>query len=104
VKTKKVKVGGRIFKLQETPLQQLNDEDRMGDMTAVGVIRYADSIPGDFQAEIIIHEILHALIYDSHMDISVKAEERLVLPLAPRLAAFMRDNPAFMAELAKLLK
>ena len=94
----------------------------------IGVHRYAVSIiarPDDDPAEIdtirntvevievavpsvravlLIHEALHGLLDDSGLDVSETMEERIVRALAPRIAAFLKDNPAAVRELLRMLR
>ena len=79
-----------------------------------GIIRITDRAPPTHQAELLIHEITHALVDNAGYnpwwrtkegaeDDEDDAEEMLVRAIAPRLAAFMADNPAAVRELLVML-
>ena len=60
--------------------------------------------PDNAVAEDLVHEVLHALFLDSGQDKLDRDEEEAVCTiLAPRLTAFMADNPAAVRELLVML-
>lgn len=47
------------------------------------------------QGETLLHEVLHALVYDRNLSMAEDVEERVVDTMAKALCALIRDNPTF---------
>jgi hypothetical protein len=98
----RLKVGCRTYRVERWPEKEADDDGARGDCNyRKGRIRVADGYKPSAQAETIIHECLHAILKDAGM---ADHEEALVERLAPRLAAFMADNPDEVRELLRMLK
>jgi len=99
-----IKIGGRTFSVEMKMDEILNHQP-----DAHGYINYQHSkiiigndSSGDFQAENLLHEILHALL-----DNSGKSEinnEEIIKLLTPRLHGFLIDNPLFQKNLLEINK
>ena len=78
---------------------------------AYGCIDYTKSkiyidpeISKDFQKETLLHEVLHGILDDAHIDKIIKNEELLedfVSALAPRLIQVLNDNKNLIDYLTK---
>ena len=70
-----------------------------------GTIVVSDAMTTEATVEMVIHEILHGLIDDSGLDIDANEvdEEMIVRALAPRVTAFLADNPDQVRELLAML-
>jgi len=99
-----LKVGARIYAVTPTPAIVLADDGHEADVChRTSVIR----IPADAEpralATLLLHETLHVLLDDAGVALPRKDEERIVTALAPRLAAFLADNPDAVRELLAML-
>lgn len=101
----KLKIGYRTWVVEFNGGADLVDEERWGDCSErLGVIRVCShGRSPDAQAETLIHEIMHALIYDAGTEWDGDVQEEVCRVLAPRLAAFVRDNPGPMERIAEML-
>lgn len=100
-----VKVGGRVLRVESWAFALAEDDNARGDFNhRTGLIRVAEGYTPDVRAEVLLHEVLHALVKDAAVAFPThEDEERVVEQLAPRLAAFFRDNPATVRELLVML-
>ena len=69
-----------------------------------GVIRIAKGQRKVEKANVILHEILHAIVYTQGLKINDKEEEKIVLALTNGLIDFMKENPKVIKSLASLLR
>lgn len=100
---KNLKVGCRIFNVEYEDAFDALSEGRNGDIRIdQGIIRVANNLRPDKEAEVLVHEILHALISDAALDWPREEEEKFVARVTPRLAAFIADNPKVITEILKL--
>ena len=101
----RVKVGHRQLKVEFYGNADVEDDGHWGDYARrTGIIRIsAHGRPEDAQAETLIHEVLHALIESSGVEWDGDQEEDTCRTLAPRLAAFIRDNREVVDRLQAML-
>ena len=85
--------------------ESADELNRWGDCNSeLGRIRiYTGERPADAVAEVLIHEVLHALFRDTGLQWDDDDEERFVEHFSPRLAAFMADNPDAIRALLDML-
>jgi hypothetical protein len=54
-----------------------------------------DGLPSGEEVDVVLHEVLHAVIFQMGVRLSHKAEEKFVLAAATGLHAVLKDNPQF---------
>ena len=69
-----------------------------------GIIGYATDEQGVSHANTLLHEILHAIIYQWNIDLGEKAEEHLVNGLTNGLTTIFVDNPQLLDYLKTKIK
>ena len=94
-----IKIGNRIYQVFFDDRERLLEN---APMQTFGCIDYAGSkifispnISSDYEKEILLHEVLHGIIDDAHINEIVKNEkaiESFVSALAPRLIQVLCDN------------
>ena len=101
----RLKIGYRLYGVEWPEDGGMDDDNRWGECDKRrGMIRVSSlQRPPDALAETLVHEILHALIYDAGTEWDDDMEEQVVRLLSPRLAAFIRDNPTAVGEIARML-
>lgn len=98
-----VKIGYRDWSVVAMPPLEASTADIYGDCNKLlGVIRVRADCSPAMQAEILLHEILHALHFTGQLSDEDK-EERLVAVLAIQLASLWRDNPDLVSFLSESL-
>ena len=101
----KIKIGYRNYKLEEWKQTVASANDAHGQFFAKeGVIGYTVEEKGVSHANTIIHECLHAIIYQWNMDLEEKVEELVVNGLANGLTTIFVDNPKLMDYLKLKIK
>ena len=101
----KIKIGYRDYKLEEWKQTVASANDAHGQFFAKeGVIGYTVEEKGVSHANTIIHECLHAIIYQWNMDLEEKVEEQVVSGLANGLTTIFVDNPKLMDYLKLKMK
>ena len=101
----KIKIGYRDYKLEEWKQTVASANDAHGQFFAKeGVIGYTVEEKGVSHANTIIHECLHAIIYQWNMDLEEKVEELVVSGLANGLTTIFVDNPKLMDYLKLKIK
>lgn len=86
-----VKVGAHTFRIM--PLPEEADQDEWGEADFVaGTISVAEKVPPSRQTEVVLHEVIHALLLGWEM----KEEEAITTLLGEGIAAFLQDNPQFV--------
>jgi hypothetical protein len=101
----KIKIGYRDYKLEEWKQTVASANDAHGQFFAKeGVIGYTVEEKGVSHANTIIHECLHAIIYQWNMDLEEKVEELVVNGLANGLTTIFVDNPKLMDYLKLKIK
>ena len=90
----KIKIGYRNYKLEEWKQTVASANEAQGQFFAKeGVIGYTAEETGVSHANTLIHEILHAIVYQWNMELEEKDEEKLVNGLANGLTTIFVDNP-----------
>ena len=93
----KIKIGYRDYKLEEWKQTVASANDAHGQFFAKeGIIGYTVEEKGVSHANTIIHECLHAIIYQWNIELSEKEEEHLVNALSNGLTTVFVDNPKLM--------
>ena len=101
----KIKIGYRDYKLEEWKQTVASANEAQGQFFAKeGVIGYVATEKGVSHANTIIHECLHAIIYQWNMDLEEKVEELVVSGLANGLTTIFVDNPKLMDYLKLKMK
>lgn len=99
----KIRIGYRDFTIRF--VDKVDAEGSLGDCEKnTGKIRVMKGMDGAEKANVVLHEITHAIIHAQGLDLSEKTEEKVVLAIANGMISFMRDNPRFMGRLLRLLK
>ena len=93
----KIKIGYRNYKLEEWKQTVASANDAHGQFFAKeGVIGYTVEEKGVSHANTILHEVIHAIIYQWNIDLGEKTEEHLVIGLSNGLTTVLVDNPKLM--------
>jgi len=101
----KIKIGYRDYKLEEWKQTVARANEAQGQFFAKeGVIGYTAEETGVSHANTLIHEILHAIVYQWNMELEEKDEEKLVNGLANGLTTIFVDNPKLMDFLKDKIK
>lgn len=97
---KSVKIGAHTFRLKPAETEVKMGRSHWGTVDfTTGVISIVAGIPASRQAEVILHETLHVLLFGRN----VKCEENLVSLLSEGLLAFLQDNPQLVKHLSSRL-
>ena len=92
-----IKIGYRDYKLEKWNLSVANANEAHGQFFAKeGIIGYTDEEKGVSHANTILHEILHAVVYQWKIELGEKEEETLVNSLTNGLVTVFVDNPDLM--------
>ena len=90
----KIKVGYRDYKLEEWKQTVASANEAHGQFfSKEGVIGYTVEEKGVSHANTILHEIMHAIIYQWNIELGEKEEEHLVNALSNGLTTVFVDNP-----------
>ena len=101
----KIKIGYREYKLEECKQTVASANEAQGQFFAKeGVIGYTAEEKGVSHANTLIHELLHAIVYQWNMELEEKDEEKLVNGLANGLTTIFVDNPKLMDFLKEKIK
>ena len=101
----KIKIGYKDYKLEEWKQTVASANEAQGQFfSKEGVIGYVTTEKGVSHANTIIHECLHAIIYQWNMDLEEKVEELVVSGLANGLTTIFVDNPKLMDYLKLKIK
>ena len=101
----KIKIGYREYTLEEWKQTVASANEAQGQFFAKeGVIGYTAEETGVSHANTLIHECLHAIIYQWNMDLDEKVEELVVSGLANGLTTIFVDNPKLMDYLKLKIK
>ena len=102
---KNIKVGYKTYSLEEWKQTVASANEAQGQFFAKeGVIGYTAEETGVSHANTLIHEILHAIVYQWNMELEEKDEEKLVNGLANGLTTIFVDNPKLMDFLKDKIK
>ena len=103
--TDKIKIGYRDYKLEEWKQTVASANEAQGQFFAKeGVIGYTADEKGVSHANTLIHEIMHAIIYQWNMELEEKVEELVVNGLANGLTTVLVDNPKLIDYLKDKIK
>ena len=101
----KIKIGYREYKLEEWKQTVASANEAQGQFFAKeGVIGYTADETGVSHANTLIHEMLHAIIYQWNMDLDERAEESIVNSLTNGLTTVFVDNPQLLDYLRLKIK
>ena len=100
----KIKVGYREYKLEKWKQTVANANDAHGQFFAKeGIIGYTEEEKGISHANTLLHEILHAIVYQWNIELGDK-EEPVVNGLTNGLTTVFVDNPKLMDYLKEKIK
>jgi hypothetical protein len=100
-----IKIGYRDYKLEEWKQTVATANEAHGQFFAKeGIIGYATDEQGVSHANTLLHEILHAIIYQWNIDLGEKTEEHLVNGLTNGLTTIFVDNPQLLDYLKTKIK
>lgn len=101
-------IGPFRYRLQPWPDEDAEATNALGYCDRMrNVIKVRVSLNDQTRAEVLLHEALHAMFYNSgltHSDVLTEREEMIVSQFGLGLIALMRANPDFMPFLARILK
>ena len=101
----KIKVGYREYKLEEWKQTVASANEAQGQFfSKEGVIGYVTTEKGVSHANTILHEVMHAVIYQWNIELDEKVEELVVNGLANGLTTIFVDNPKLMDFLKDKIK
>ena len=101
----KIKIGYRDYKLEEWKQTVASASEAQGQFFAKeGIIGYTADEKGVSHANTLIHEIMHAIIYQWNMELEEKVEELVVNGLANGLTTVLVDNPKLLDYLKDKIK
>ena len=93
----KIKVCYREYKLEEWKQTVASANEAQGQFfSKEGVIGYVATEKGVSHANTILHEIMHAIIYQWNIELDEKVEELVVNGLSNGLTTVLVDNPKLM--------
>ena len=100
-----IKIGYRDYKLEKWKQTVASANEAQGQFFAKeGVIGYTAEETGVSHANTLIHEMLHAIIYQWNMELDEKVEELVANGLANGLTTIFVDNPKLMDFLKEKIK
>ena len=101
----KIKVGYREYKLEEWKQTVASANEAHGQFFAKeGIIGYTAEETGVSHANTILHELIHAIVYQWNIDLDDKMEEVVVNGLTNGLTTVFVDNPELMDYLKLKIK
>ena len=101
----KIKIGYRDYKLEEWKQTVATANEAHGQFfSKEGVIGYSTDEKGVSHANTLLHECLHAIIYQWNMELDDKVEELVVNGLANGLTTIFVDNPQLVDYLRLKIK
>ena len=101
----KIKIGYRSYKLEEWKQTVASANEAQGQFfSKEGVIGYTADEKGVSHANTLIHEILHAIVYQWNMELDEKAEEHIVNGITNGLTTVLVDNPKLIDYLKEKIK
>ena len=101
----KIKIGYRDYKLEEWKQTVASANEAQGQFFAKeGIIGYTAEEKGVSHANTLLHEILHAIVYQWNLELEEKEEEKLVNSLTNGLTTVFVDNPKLMDYLKDKIK
>ena len=101
----KIKVGYRNYKLEEWKQTVASANEAQGQFfSKEGVIGYTADEKGVSHANTLIHEILHAIVYQWNMELDEKTEDHIVNGITNGLTTVLVDNPKLIDYLKEKIK
>ena len=101
----KIKIGYRDYKLEEWKQTVATANEAHGQFfSKEGIIGYTTDEKGVSHANTLLHEILHAIVYQWNLELEEKEEEKLVNSLTNGLTTVFVDNPKLMDYLKEKIK
>jgi hypothetical protein len=102
---KNIKIGYRDYKIKNldsivSRCNEINGQFLASD----GVIALSSTEDNISHANTLIHEVLHAIIYQWGIDLDDKEEEKICNTIANGLTTVFVDNPSLLSYLQKNLK
>lgn len=106
LKIASVKVGAHRYRVEAVATPALEDDKKWADNdTRRRVVRVQTwERPGPSIVSDLLHECFHAWCEDAGGGWDKDDEERIASLLAPRLTAFLADNPEAVREIMRMLK
>lgn len=87
-----IRVGPMTYKVTYDPLLQ----DAVGETKAEKLtIKLRPGQAPDYEADTLLHEVLHAVMTHAPIDLTTEQEEHVCLAIAPVLLDTLRRNPKF---------
>ena len=100
----KIKIGYKEYRLEKWKQPVASANEAQGQFFAKeGIIGYTDEEKGVSHANTLLHEIIHAVVYQWNIDVGEK-EETIVNGLTNGLTTVLVDNPKLMDYLRKSIK
>ena len=100
----KIKIGYKEYRLEKWKQTVASANEAQGQFFAKeGIIGYTDDEKGVSHANTLLHEIIHAIVYQGNIDVGEK-EETIVNGLTNGLTTVLVDNPKLMDYLRKSIK
>ena len=101
----KIKIGYKDYKLEEWKQTVASANEAQGQFfSKEGVIGYTADEKGVSHANTLIHEILHAIVYQWNMELDEKTEEHIVNGITNGLTTVLVDNPKLIDYLKEKIK
>ena len=100
----KIKIGYKEYRLEKWKQTVASANEAQGQFFAKeGIIGYTDDEKGVSHANTLLHEIIHAVVYQWNIDVGEK-EETIVNGLTNGLTTVLVDNPKLIDYLKKNIK
>ena len=100
----KIKIGYKEYRLEKWKQTVASANEAQGQFFAKeGIIGYTDEEKGVSHANTLLHEIIHAVVYQWNIDVGEK-EETIVNGLTNGLTTVLVDNPKLIDYLKKNIK
>ena len=100
----KIKIGYKEYRLEKWKQTVASANEAQGQFfEKEGIIGYTDEEKGVSHANTLLHEIIHAVVYQWNIDVGEK-EETIVNGLTNGLTTVLVDNPKLMDYLRKSIK
>ena len=100
----KIKIGYKEYRLEKWKQTVASANEAQGQFFAKeGIIGYTDDEKGVSHANTLLHEIIHAIVYQWNIDVGEK-EETIVNGLTNGLTTVLVDNPNLIDYLKKNIK
>ena len=101
----KIKIGYRDYRLEEWKQTVASANEAQGQFfSKEGIIGYTADEKGVSHANTLLHEILHAIVYQWNMELDEKTEEHVVNGITNGLTTVLVDNPKLIDYLKEKIK